>query len=81
MASVLSTQCPPIEASSIYRTQQSRFRLMTREELSLETLWEKKIRIVDKVQITDRSNGNIMFHFEIILKQVMILLQIKLLNK
>jgi hypothetical protein len=55
VASVLSTQCPPIEASSINRTQQSRFHLITREEPSLETLWLKNIRTMDKVQITDCS--------------------------
>jgi hypothetical protein len=54
MASVLGTQYPPIEASSIDRTQQSRFHLMTREEPSLETLWLKNIRTMDKVQIIDR---------------------------
>jgi hypothetical protein len=56
MASVLSTQCPPIEASSIDQTQQSRFHQITREDRSLETLWLKNIRTMDKVQITDRSN-------------------------
>jgi hypothetical protein len=35
MASVLSTHCPPIDGSSIDRTHQSRFHLMTREEWSL----------------------------------------------
>jgi hypothetical protein len=29
---------------------------MTREEPSLETLWLKNTRTMDKVQITDRSN-------------------------
>jgi hypothetical protein len=33
---------PPIEASSIDRTQQNRFHLRTRDEPSLETLWFKK---------------------------------------
>jgi hypothetical protein len=47
---------PPIEASSIDWTQQSRFHLMTTEEPSLETLWLQNIRTIDKVQITDRSN-------------------------
>jgi hypothetical protein len=42
MTSVLSTQWPPIEASSISWTQQSRFHLRTREEPSLEMLWFKK---------------------------------------
>jgi translation elongation factor P/translation initiation factor 5A len=42
-----------IEASSIDRSQQSRFYLMTREESSLETLWLKSTRTMDKVQITD----------------------------
>jgi hypothetical protein len=56
MASVLSTQCPPIETSSIDRTQQSRFHLMTRQEPSLETLWLQNIKTMDKVQIIDRSN-------------------------
>jgi hypothetical protein len=41
VVSVFSTQCPLIEASSIDRTQQSRFYLMTREESSLETLVKK----------------------------------------
>jgi hypothetical protein len=45
-----------IEASLIDQIQQSRFHLMTREELSLETLWLKNIRTMDEVQITDRSN-------------------------
>jgi hypothetical protein len=30
---------------------------MTREEPSLEMLWLKNIRTMDKVQITDRSNA------------------------
>jgi hypothetical protein len=47
---------PPIEASSIDRTQQSRFHLMTREEPSLETWWLQNIRMMDKVQIKDRSD-------------------------
>jgi hypothetical protein len=47
---------PQIETSSIYRTQQSRFHLMTREEPSLETLWLQNIRTMGKVQVTDRSN-------------------------
>jgi hypothetical protein len=49
------SKCPQIEASSIDRTQQSRFHLMTTEEPSLETLWLKNIRTMDKVQITDPS--------------------------
>jgi hypothetical protein len=53
LASVLSSQCPPIEASSIDRTQHSRFHL--REDPSLETLWLKNVRTIDKVQITDCS--------------------------
>jgi hypothetical protein len=48
---------PPIEASSIDRTQQSRFHLMTREEPSLEILWLQNIRTMDEVQIIDRSNA------------------------
>jgi hypothetical protein len=52
----VSRDGPPIEASSIDRTQQSRFHLMTREEPSLETSWLKNIRTMDKVKITDRSN-------------------------
>jgi hypothetical protein len=56
MANVLSTQCPPIEASSIDRTQQSRFHLMTTEEPSLETLWLQNIRTMNKVQIIYYSN-------------------------
>jgi hypothetical protein len=59
MASVLSTQCPPIEASSIDWTQQSRFHLMMREEPFLETLWLKNIRTMDKVQIIDRRKNTI----------------------
>jgi hypothetical protein len=47
---------PLLVASSIDRTQQSRFHQMMREEPSLETLWLKNIRMMDKVQITDRSN-------------------------
>jgi hypothetical protein len=53
---LVSIYGPPIEASSIDRTQQSRFHLMTREESALETLWLQKIRTMDKVQIIDRSN-------------------------
>jgi hypothetical protein len=49
----------PIEASSINRTQQSRFHLRTREEPSLETLWFQNIRTMDKVQIIDRSKKDI----------------------
>jgi hypothetical protein len=41
--------------SSIDHAEQSRFHLMMREEPSLETLWLKNIRMMDKVQITDRS--------------------------
>jgi hypothetical protein len=48
---------PPIEASSIDRTQQSRFHLMTREEPSLKTLWLQNTRTMDKVQIIDRRGG------------------------
>jgi hypothetical protein len=47
---------PPIEASSINQTQQSRFHLRTREKPSLETLWFKNIRAMDEVQITDPSS-------------------------
>jgi hypothetical protein len=54
-------QGPPIEASSIDRTQQSSFHLMTNEEPSLETLWLQNIRTVDKVQIIDRSKHFISF--------------------
>jgi hypothetical protein len=43
------------EASSIDRTQQSRFHLRMREEPSLEMLWFKKKRAMDKVQKTDPS--------------------------
>jgi hypothetical protein len=43
------TVFPPIEASSIDRAQQSRFHMMTREEPSLETLWLKNIKTMDKV--------------------------------
>jgi hypothetical protein len=42
---------PPIEASSIDRTQQSRFHLRTREEPSLETLWFKNIGAMDEVSM------------------------------
>jgi hypothetical protein len=52
----LTAAGPLIEASSIDRTQQSRFHLMAREEPSLETLCLKNIRTMNKVQITDRSN-------------------------
>jgi hypothetical protein len=48
---------PPIETSSIDRTQQSRFHLMTREGQSLETLWLQNIETMDKVQRIDRSKG------------------------
>jgi hypothetical protein len=47
---------PLIEASSIDRTQQNRFHLMTREESYLAMLWLKNTRMMDKVQITDPSN-------------------------
>jgi hypothetical protein len=50
---------PPIEASLIDRSQQSRFHLKTREEPSLQMLWLKNIRTMDKVQITDHSNCKI----------------------
>jgi hypothetical protein len=50
---------PLTEASSIDRTQQSRFHLMTREEPFLETLWLQNLRTIDKVQIIDRSNCSI----------------------
>jgi hypothetical protein len=56
MALASSSGGLPIEASSIDRTQQSRFHLMTREEPSLETLWLQNIGTMDKVHITDRSN-------------------------
>jgi hypothetical protein len=46
-----------IEASLINWTQQSRFHLVTREEPSLETLWLKDIRMMDKVQITECSSA------------------------
>jgi hypothetical protein len=46
----------PIEASSIDRTQQSRFHLMTTEETSLETLWLQNKGTMEKVQKLDRSN-------------------------
>jgi hypothetical protein len=49
---------PPINASSIDRSQQSTFHLMTREEPSLETLWFKNIRTMDTFQITDRSSND-----------------------
>jgi hypothetical protein len=52
---LLSSSEVKIEASSIDRTQQGRFHLITREEPSLETLWLKNIRMMDKVQITDPS--------------------------
>jgi hypothetical protein len=47
---------PPIEASSIDWTQQRVVHLITREEPSLETLWLQNIRMMDKVQIIDRTN-------------------------
>jgi hypothetical protein len=62
----LTTTFQPMEASSINWTQQSRFHLMTREELSLEKLWLKNIRTMDKVQITDRSNTVSIFRAEML---------------
>jgi hypothetical protein len=53
---LLSVDHLPIEASSIDQTQQSGFHLRTREEPSLEMLWFKKIRTMDKFQITDPNN-------------------------
>jgi hypothetical protein len=47
---------PPIEASSIDRTQRSRFHLMTRERPSLEMLWLQNTRTMDKIEIIDRSS-------------------------
>jgi hypothetical protein len=51
----LNHNVPPIEASSIDRSQQGRFHLRTREEPSLETLWLKKHKDGGQVQITDPS--------------------------
>jgi hypothetical protein len=44
----------PIEASSIDRTQKSRFHLMTREEPSLEMLWFEKHK-GDEQSLKNRS--------------------------
>jgi hypothetical protein len=63
-------QVKTIEASSIDRTQQRRFHLMTREEPSLETLWLQNIRALDEVQKIDRSNtepSSETFRYELLL--------------